>query len=224
MRRFRANAYRQLRGVDAVFRFIPPKAPSLEELGLPEARSSQATRDYHQGMVLHHRAPPSCGKSSTLAALVNHINEEPGPSTSSPIEDPIEIIHPSKRCLVNQRHAGHRHTPVVLARAPRRAARGPRHHRDRRAARPRDDQPRDDRGRDRAISCWRRCIPTNAVRTVNRMIGAFPSERAGPGAGDALRVAASAVLSQRLVPTADEHGSHPGSARDASSSTARSGT
>ncbi len=71
--RFRANAYRQQRGVDGVFRHIPQKAPSLEELGLPTSLAKFI--NYHQGMVLV-TGPTGCGKSSTLAALVNLINEE----------------------------------------------------------------------------------------------------------------------------------------------------
>lgn len=103
--RFRANAYRQQRGFDAVFRTISPKPPTLEELGLPSdlARFTE----YHQGMVLI-TGPAGCGKSATLAALVDRINEEREEHILT-VEDPIEIVHPSKKCLVNQRHAG-KHT------------------------------------------------------------------------------------------------------------------
>ena len=70
--RFRANAYRQQRGLDVVFRSVPATPPTLEELGLP-AELKKYT-DFHQGMVLI-TGPAGCGKSATLAALVNHINE-----------------------------------------------------------------------------------------------------------------------------------------------------
>src|SRR4029077_13520804 len=69
--RFRSNAYRQQRGMDAVFRAISSQPPTLEELGLPSSLARLA--NFHQGMVLI-TGPAGCGKSSTLAALVNIIN------------------------------------------------------------------------------------------------------------------------------------------------------
>jgi len=194
--RFRANAYRQQRGLDAVFRTIPDKPPTLEELGLPEDLKKYT--DYHQGMVLI-TGPAGCGKSATLAALVNHINENRTEHILT-VEDPIEIIHPSKNCLVNQRHAGH-HT-ASFARALRGALR--------------EDPDIIVIGELRdleTISLAMTAAETghfvlatlhtsNAVRTVNRMIGAFPSNEQ-----DQVRAMLSeslrAVLSQRLVPTAD---------------------
>jgi len=194
--RFRANAYRQQRGLDAVFRTIPDKPPTLEELGLPEDLKKYT--DYHQGMVLI-TGPAGCGKSATLAALVNHINENRNDHILS-VEDPIEIIHQSKQCLVNQRHAGH-HTSSFA-----RALRG--------ALREDPDIIVIGELRDlETISLAMTAAETghfvlatlhtsNAVRTVNRMIGAFPSNEQ-----DQVRAMLSeslrAVLSQRLVPTAD---------------------
>ncbi len=194
--RFRANAYRQQRGLDAVFRSIPDKPPTLEELGLPEDLKKYT--DYHQGMVLV-TGPAGCGKSSTLAALVNHINENRDEHILT-VEDPIETLHPSKRCLVNQRHAG-LHTASFS-----RALRG--------ALREDPDIIVIGELRDlETISLAMTAAETghfvlatlhtsNAVRTVNRMIGAFPSNEQ-----DQVRAMLSeslrAVLSQRLVPTAD---------------------
>jgi twitching motility protein PilT len=200
--RFRANAYRQQRGFDAVFRVIPPEPPTLEQLGLPSALEKYT--DYHQGMVLI-TGPAGCGKSSTLAALVNHINEHRDEHILT-VEDPIEIIHPSKRCLVNQRHAGH-HTASFS-----RALRG--------ALREDPDIIVIGELRDlETISLAMTAAETghfvlatlhtaNAVRTVNRMIGAFPSNEQ-----DQVRAMLSeslrAVISQRLVPTADGAGRIP---------------
>ena len=194
--RFRANAYRQQRGLDAVFRTIPDKPPTLEDLGLPETLKKYT--DYHQGMVLI-TGPAGCGKSATLAALVDHINQQRTEHILT-VEDPIEIIHPSKNCLVNQRHAGH-HTASFA-----RALRG--------ALREDPDVIVIGELRDlETISLAMTAAETghfvlatlhtsNAVRTVNRMIGAFPSNEQ-----DQVRAMLSeslrAVLSQRLVPTAD---------------------
>lgn len=194
--RFRANAYRQQRGLDAVFRSIPAKPPTLEELGLPEDLKKYT--DYHQGMVLI-TGPAGCGKSATLAALVNHINENRNDHILT-VEDPIEIIHESKNCLVNQRHAGH-HT-VSFARALRAALR--------------EDPDIIVIGELRdleTISLAMTAAETghfvlatlhtsNAVRTINRMIGAFPSNQQGQVRA-MLSESLRAVLSQRLVPTAD---------------------
>ena len=115
--RFRANSYRQQRGFDSVYRVVSAQPPTLESLGLPEELRKFTT--YHQGMVLI-TGPAGCGKSATMAALVNLINEEREEHILC-IEDPIEILHPSKKCLVNQRHAG-RHS-VSFARALRGALR-----------------------------------------------------------------------------------------------------
>ena len=100
--RFRVNAYREQNGLDAVFRIIPERAPSLGELGLPQSLAKLA--NYHQGMVLF-TGPSGCGKSATLAAMVDIINTERHDHIIT-IEDPIEFVHPSKGCLVNQRAVG----------------------------------------------------------------------------------------------------------------------
>jgi twitching motility protein PilT len=101
-----------------VFRYITAEPPTLEQLGLP-ARLAKFTT-YHQGMVVV-TGPSGCGKSSTMAALVNLINEERREHILT-IEDPIEYVHASKRCQVNQRSAGD-HTQSFAARCARRCAR-----------------------------------------------------------------------------------------------------
>src|SRR5262249_53758582 len=97
--RFRVNVFRQQRGLDGVFRPIPPSPPTLAELGLPDSLARLTS--YHQGLVLV-TGPAGCGKSSTLAALVNLINEE-RPDHVLTVEDPIEYVHTSKRAVINQR-------------------------------------------------------------------------------------------------------------------------
>ncbi|HKC23357.1 MAG TPA: ATPase, T2SS/T4P/T4SS family, partial [Thermoanaerobaculia bacterium] len=97
--RFRANFFSQRSGFDAAFRVIPAVIPRMESIGLPES-AWEVTR-YSQGLVLV-TGPAGCGKSTTLAALVNRVNENVSGHIIT-IEDPIEFVHPSKECLVTQR-------------------------------------------------------------------------------------------------------------------------
>ncbi|KDM92670.1 type IV pilus twitching motility protein PilT [Photobacterium galatheae] len=103
--RFRVNAFQQSRGFAAVFRSIPVTVPSLESLGVPEVFYQIARSQ--RGLVLVTGATGS-GKSTTIAALVDHINAHTHRHILT-IEDPIEFIHESKRCLINQREV-HRDT------------------------------------------------------------------------------------------------------------------
>jgi twitching motility protein PilT len=102
MARFRVNVFRQNRGMGAVFRKIPTKILTLEQLGMPAILSEIARRE--KGLVLV-TGPTGSGKSTTLAAMVNMINEELEGHILT-IEDPIEFVHPSKKCLVSQREVG----------------------------------------------------------------------------------------------------------------------
>lgn len=200
--RFRVNVYRQLRGLDATLRRISLQPPTLGDLGLPTSLAKLT--NYHQGMVLI-TGPSACGKSSTMAALVNLINEERAEHILT-VEDPIEYLHPSKRCVVNQRHVK-RHTES-FARALRAALR--------------EDPDVIVIGelRDReTISLAMTAAETghfvlatlhtdNAIRTVNRMIGSFPpdqQEQVRAMLSESLR----AVVSQRLLPRADARGMVP---------------
>jgi twitching motility protein PilT len=194
--RFRANAYRQQRGTDLVLRLIPAEPPTLEQLGLPA--SLARFTNYHQGMVLV-TGPAGCGKSSTLAALVNLVNEERREHILT-VEDPIEYVHASKRCLVNQRNV-RRHTES-FARALRAALR--------------EDPDVIVIGELRDLETISLALTaaetghfvlatlhtSDSVRTLNRLVGAFPSDQQ-----DQVRTMLSeslrAVISQRLVPTAD---------------------
>jgi twitching motility protein PilT len=195
--RFRANAFRQQNGYDAVFRHVPIEPPSLDDLGLPTTLAKFT--NYHQGMVLV-TGPANCGKSSTLAALVRILNEERRDHILT-IEDPIEYVHESKRCVVNQRGVGG-HTES-FARALRAALR---------------EDPdvivigelRDYETVSLALTAAETghlvlgTLHTNgAVRTINRIVGVFPAdqqEQVRSMVSESLR----AVVSQRLVTTADE--------------------
>ena len=100
--RFRANYFRDLTGPGAVFRQIPSKILSAQQLGLPEAILKLCR--LHKGLVLV-TGPTGSGKSTTLAAMIDHINETRDDHIIT-IEDPVEFVHPNKRCLINQRELG----------------------------------------------------------------------------------------------------------------------
>jgi twitching motility protein PilT len=100
--RFRVNAFVQQRGAGAVFRTIPSKVLSLEDLKAP--RIFQDIADNPRGLCLV-TGPTGSGKSTTLAAMVNYINENEHGHILT-VEDPIEFVHDAKKCLINQREVG----------------------------------------------------------------------------------------------------------------------
>jgi twitching motility protein PilT len=100
--RFRVNAYNQQRGAAAAFRTIPSKVLSLEDLNAPKVFADLTDRP--RGLILV-TGPTGSGKSTTLAAMVNHVNENEFGHILT-IEDPIEFLHESKKCLINQRELG----------------------------------------------------------------------------------------------------------------------
>jgi twitching motility protein PilT len=200
--RFRVNAYRQQKGLDVVFRVIPPSVPSLEDLGLPSTLARLTT--HHQGMVLV-TGPSGCGKTSTLAALVNIINQERREHIIT-AEDPIEYLHESQGCLVNQRQVGvHSDSFANILRA---------------ALREDPDiivvgELRDPETISLALTAAETghlvlgTLHTGgAIRTINRLIGSFP-----PNEQEQVRLMLSeslrAVVSQRLVTRADGSGLSP---------------
>lgn len=200
--RFRANVYYQQRGLDGVFRAIPPTPPSLQDLGLPETLAKLSS--YHQGMVLF-TGPAGCGKSSTMAAMVRMINES-RPDHIITVEDPIEYVHESDRCIVNQRQVGP-HTES-FARALRGALR--------------EDPDIIGIGELRDLETISLALTaaetghlvlgtlhtSSAIRTINRLLGVFPPDQQAQirtMVSESLR----AVVSQRLLARADGQGRVP---------------
>ncbi|MCD6384560.1 type IV pilus twitching motility protein PilT [Candidatus Sumerlaeota bacterium] len=106
--RFRVNVFYSRRGEGAVFRYIPTTIKGFAELGLPEKTLINIC-NHKKGLVLV-TGPTGCGKSTTLAAMVDYINSTREEHILT-IEDPIEFIHPHKKCIVNQREVGtHTHS------------------------------------------------------------------------------------------------------------------
>jgi twitching motility protein PilT len=105
--RFRVNVFRQRKGEGAVFRTIPTKILTLEELGMPPILKQLCEKE--KGLILV-TGPTGSGKSTTLAAMIDYLNTSFEGHILT-VEDPIEFVHPSKKCLVNQRELGpHTHS------------------------------------------------------------------------------------------------------------------
>lgn len=197
--RCRTNICRQNRGLDATFRLIPDKVLSLEELGFPPA--VRKLLDYRQGMVLV-TGQAGCGKTTTLAAMVRYLNETRREHVIT-LEDPIEILHESKKCHIIQREVG-RHTES-FARALRACLR--------------EDPDIIVVGEMRDLDTVANAITaaetghlvlgtlhtTSAARTVGRLLDVFPpeqQEQIRTMAADSLR----GIVTQQLVPNADGSG------------------
>ena len=103
--RFRVNAFNQNRGAGAVFRTIPSKVLSMDDLGMGDV--FRKITESPRGLVLV-TGPTGSGKSTTLAAMIDHLNNHRHHHILT-IEDPIEFVHESRKCLINQREV-HRDT------------------------------------------------------------------------------------------------------------------
>ena len=191
--RFRVNAFNERGHLAAAFRLIPSKMPTIEELGMPQVVSTFA--DYPIGLVLV-TGPTGSGKSTTLAALINKINETKAVHIIT-IEDPIEFTHTSKRSVVAQREVHYdtysftRALKSILREDPDVVLVG---------------EMRDLETISNAITIAETghlvfaTLHTNsAAQSIDRMIDVFPAEQQ-PQIRSQLASILMAVCSQRLVP------------------------
>jgi twitching motility protein PilT len=197
--RFRANIFEQRRGIGGVFRVITTKIRTLDELGTPKILRDLAMRD--RGLVLV-TGPTGSGKSTTLAAMIDFVNSS-RPGHIITIEDPIEFVHESKSCLINQREIG-AHTDSFAA-ALRSALR---------------EDPdillvgelRDLETTALAITAAETghlvfgTLHTNsAAKTIDRLIDIFPADRQAQ-VRTMVSESLEGVIAQTLLPTADQKG------------------
>jgi len=197
--RFRVNVFRKVTGYGAVFRFIPGDVPTLEQLDVPAILSDFC--DYHQGMVLV-TGSTGTGKTTTLAAMINHLNETRNLNIIS-LEDPIEFVHPSKNCQIIQRELGTHLTSFA----------------DGVRAAMREDpdvilvgELRDAETISMAMTAAETghlvlgtLHTTGAVKTIDRVIDALPGELREQTKAF-LAMSLKAVITQALVKTPDGHG------------------
>jgi twitching motility protein PilT len=197
--RFRVNIYRQRGSLSCILRTIPKQIPSIEDLQLPPQVRRLA--EYERGLVLVTGATGS-GKSSTLASMVDHINNT-RPAHILTIEDPIEFLHPNRRASISQREVGPDTNNFTTAL---------------RAALRQDPdvilvgEMRDAETIDIALKAaetghmvFSTVHTTDAAKTIGRLIGVFPAEEQR---SVRMRLAENlrGIVSQRLLSRADKQG------------------
>lgn len=197
--RFRANVYMQRSGVEGAFRCIPQEVPTLTSLGLPNVLEKLTT--YPQGLVLA-TGPGGCGKTSTVAAMIEHINRHRHEHIIT-VEDPVEYVFQPKNCHITQREVG-THTESFA-------------HALRTALRQDPDvimigELRDLETTSISITAaetghlvFGTLHTFSAVRTVARILDVYPPSQRGQ---ICLMIAESlrGIVSQQLVPRADDQG------------------
>jgi twitching motility protein PilT len=197
--RFRVNAYRQRFAVGAAFRLIPTQIPALATLGLPPVVTELVKKP--RGLVLV-TGPTGSGKSTTLAAMLDTINATRDEHIMT-VEDPIEFLHPHKRCLVNQRELGSDATSFANALKA--------------ALRQDPDiilvgEMRDLETISTALTAaetghlvFATLHTQDAPQTIDRVVDVFPPAQQGQ-VRMMLSVALQGILTQQLLPTADGAG------------------
>ena len=191
--RFRVNLFRQQRGSGAVFRVIPSKIMTLDQLGMPEPVRRLALAE--RGLILV-TGPTGSGKSTTLAAVIDLINETRNLHIIT-IEDPVEFVHPNKKCLIHQREIGEQATSFAEALKA--------------AGREDPDvilvgEMRDLETISMALAAAEKGTivfgtlhTNNAAKTIDRIISVFPADEQ-EGVRNVLGDALRAVLAQQLIP------------------------
>jgi twitching motility protein PilT len=197
--RFRVNVMRHLSGMGAVFRTIPSKAQTMDELDLPQAVRNLT--EVNSGLILV-TGKTGSGKSTTLAALIDDINTRVKGHILT-IEDPIEFVHMRKSCLISQREIGV-HSPTFSAALLS-------------ALREDPDvilvgELRDLETMSIAVTAAEMGIlvmgtlhTNGAAATVDRMVNAFPADKQGP-VRTMLSTSLRGVVSQQLIPLASKEG------------------
>lgn len=197
--RFRCNFFYHHRGIGAVFRIIPTEILTLEQLKLPEVIKTIST--FKQGLVLV-TGPTGSGKSTTLAAIIDYINEKRGGHIIT-IEDPLEFVHPNKKCLFTQREIGTHANNFADALKV--------------ASREDPDiilvgEMRDLETISLALTCAELGIlvfgtlhTNSAAKTIDRIVNAFPAEQQ-PQIRTMLSESLKAVVAQQLLKTKDGKG------------------
>ncbi len=197
--RFRCNFMYQQRGIGAVFRIIPTEILTLDQLGMPEVVKEIA--NYERGLVLV-TGPTGSGKSTTMAAIIDMINDT-HPKHIITIEDPLEFVHPNKKCIFSQREVGthaksfgealmvaNREDPDVIL----------------------VGEMRDLETISLALACAELGIlvfgtlhTNSAAKTIDRIINAFPADQQAQ-ARTMLSESLKAVVAQQLLKTRDGRG------------------
>ena len=197
--RFRCNFLHQHRGIGAVFRIIPTKIMTLEQLGIPEVVKKLSHLE--RGLVLV-TGPTGSGKSTTMAAIIDRINDAYAKHIIT-IEDPLEFVHPNKKCIFSQReigtHAGSFADALKVA--------------------SREDpdvilvgEMRDLETISLALTCAELGIlvfgtlhTNSAGKTIDRIINAYPAEQQAQ-TRTMLSESLKAVIAQQLLKTSDGRG------------------
>jgi twitching motility protein PilT len=197
--RFRCNFLYQHRGIGAVFRIIPTDILTLEQLGMPEAVKKIAS--YERGLVLV-TGPTGSGKSTTMAAIIDRINNTVAKHIIT-IEDPLEFVHPNKKCIFSQREIGTHAASFATALKV--------------ASRENPDiilvgEMRDLETISMALTCAELGIlvfgtlhTNSAGKTIDRIINAFPAEEQAQ-TRTMLSESLKAVIAQQLLKTTDGKG------------------
>lgn len=197
--RYRSNVFKQRLGMAAVFRVIPNELPSFVDTGLPEHLVDLTS--YHQGLIVI-SGPAGSGKSTTLAALINLVNEQKQDHILT-LEDPIEFVHPYKKSLVNQREV--RTHSKSFASALRAALREDPDVIVVGEMRDRETMALAMTAAETGHLVIATLNTTSAVKTVDRLVDAFPPTEQ-PAVRMMLSESLKIVTSQTLVPRSDRKG------------------